>query len=48
MNFEEAYTEDSSKHRDYFPIYNEIFSNNGIDRNENYKIYKSVMINDTF
>ena len=38
MNFSEAYTEHSSKHRDYFPIYDNIFSNNNIDRNESYKI----------
>jgi len=36
--FSESYTEHSSKHRDYFPIYDNIFSNNGIDREKPYKI----------
>mgnify|MGYP001405960813 FL=1 len=38
MQFSDAYTEHSSKHRDYFPIYDNIFSNNGIDREKSYKI----------
>jgi hypothetical protein len=38
MQFSNAYTEHSSKHRDYFPIYDNIFSNNGIDRKKSYKI----------
>jgi hypothetical protein len=36
--FSDSYTEHSSKHKDYFPIYDEIFSNNSIDRLGNYKI----------
>lgn len=36
--FSNSYTENSSKHRDYFPIYDEIFSNNNINRFEKYNI----------
>lgn len=36
--FSDSYTEHSSKHRDYFPIYDEIFSENNIDREKDYKI----------
>lgn len=36
MQFSEAYVEHSSKHKDYFPIYDNIFSN--IDRKKSYKI----------
>jgi hypothetical protein len=38
IHLETVYTEHSSKHRDYFPIYDEIFSNNNIDRFYRYKI----------
>ena len=36
--FSDYYIEHSSKHRDYFPIYDEIINNNTIDRNKIYKI----------
>jgi hypothetical protein len=38
LKLETIYTEHSSKHRDYFSIYDEIFSNNNIDRLHAYKI----------
>ena len=38
MKFSESYIEKSSKHTDYFSIYDEIFSNNNIDRFESYTI----------
>lgn len=38
LKLETVYTEQSSKHRDYFPIYDEIFSNNNINRLHTYKI----------
>jgi hypothetical protein len=38
LKLETIYTEHSSKHRDYFSIYDEIFSNNNIDRLHTYKI----------
>lgn len=38
MKFSESYIEKLSKHTDYFSIYNEIFSNNNIDRFESYTI----------
>ena len=38
MKFSEAYTEHSSKHRDYFEIYDEIISDNRIDRFEKLNI----------
>jgi len=37
-SFSKFYTEHSSKHRDYFPIYDEIINNNTIDRFGEYKI----------
>lgn len=36
--FSDCYVEHSSKHRDYFHIYDEIINNNSIDRNGKYKI----------
>lgn len=36
--FSKSYTENSSKHRDYFSIYDEILANNNIDRLSNYNI----------
>jgi hypothetical protein len=36
--FSEYYVEHSSKHRDYFPVYDEIINNNTIDRTGKYKI----------
>jgi len=36
--FSNSYNENSSKHTDYFPIYDEIFSNNNINRFEKYNI----------
>ena len=36
MQFSEAYVEHSSKHKDYFPIYDNIFSN--IDRKKSYML----------
>jgi hypothetical protein len=38
MKFSEAYIHDSSKHRDYFEIYDEILSDNRIDRFEKLNI----------
>jgi hypothetical protein len=38
VNFSNFYVEHSSKHRDYFPIYDEIINNNTIDRFGEYKI----------
>jgi|LakMenE18May11ns_1017448.scaffolds.fasta_scaffold9794185_1 23S rRNA U2552 (ribose-2'-O)-methylase RlmE/FtsJ len=38
QKFEQSYTEQSSKHRVYFPIYDEIFKNNNISQDENYNI----------
>lgn len=38
MLFSQAYTEHSSKHRDYFEIYDEIISDNKINRFENLNI----------
>jgi hypothetical protein len=38
IKLETCYIENSSKHRDYFEIYDEIFSNNNIDRFHSYKI----------
>lgn len=38
LKLETIYTEHSSKHRDYFSIYDEIFLNNNIDRLNDYKI----------
>jgi hypothetical protein len=37
-NFSNSYTENSSKHRDYFSIYDDIFNNNNINRFEKYNI----------
>ena len=38
MKFSEAYLEHSSKHRDYFEIYDEIICDNKIDRFDELKI----------
>ena len=38
IKFSNSYTENSSKHQDYFPIYDEIISNNNINRFEKYNI----------
>ena len=38
MKFSKAYTEHSSKHCDYFEIYDEIISDNRIDRFEKLNI----------
>lgn len=38
INFSESYTEHSSKHIDYFPIYDKILANNNIDRLSKYTI----------
>jgi hypothetical protein len=37
-NFSNSYTEHSSKHRDYFSMYDDIFHNNNINRFEKYNI----------